>query len=135
MKINRIVPVVSTKSLTESKEFYTKHFGFQILFDSDWYVQLASSQDGNLQIAFIVPNHKSQPPIFQSEFDGKGIFYTLEVDDADFELERLKKEGVEISLDIQDEPWGERHFAVKDPNKIILNVSQPIPPTGEFVQD
>lgn len=134
MKINRLVPVVSTNNLTESKEFYIKYFGFQILFDSDWYVQMAS-HNGNLQIAFIVPNHKSQPPVFQSGFDGKGVFYTLEVDDVDSELQRIKKEGLEVSLDIRDEPWGERHFAVKDPNKIIINVSQSIPPTGEFAQD
>ena len=133
MKINRLVPIVSTEKLEESKEFYTKHLDFQVLFANDWYVQL-ESKNKSVQIAFVMPNHKTQPPIFQTEFDGNGMFYTIEVDDADQELARLQKIGAKIELSIRDEPWGERHFAIKDPNGIALNMSQPIPPTGEYAQ-
>ena len=134
MKINRLVPVVSTEKLTESKEFYLKYLQFQILFENDWYIQL-ESQDKSLQIAFVMPNHESQPAIFQSRFEGSGIFHTIEVDNADQELDRLKTMGIEISLSVRDEPWGERHFAIKDPNGIIINISQLIPPSGEYAQN
>ncbi len=43
-------------------------------------------------------------------------------------------EGVQMALDLRDEPWGERHFAVTDPNGIPVNVSQLIPPSGEYAQ-
>lgn len=79
-----------------------------------------------------MPNHETQPPIFQPKFEGKGMFYTIEIDNADQELEKLLKAGVKISLSVRDEPWGERHFAIEDPNGIVINVSQPIPPTGEY---
>ncbi|MCV0366191.1 MAG: VOC family protein [Nitrosopumilus sp.] len=133
MKINRLVPIVSTEKLEESKKFYMKNFGFQVLFANDWYV-LLESQDKVLQIAFVMPNHATQPPIFQTRFDGNGIFYTIEVDDADQEFSRLQKANAKIELAVRDEPWGERHFAVKDPNGVMINVSQLIPPTGEYVQ-
>ena len=133
MKMNRLVPIVSTEKLEESKEFYTKHFDFQVLFANDWYVQL-ESKNKSAQIAFVMPNHKTQPPIFQTGFDGNGMFYTIEVDDADQELARLQKIDTKIELDIRDEPWGERHFAVKDPNGIVLNISQSISPIGEYTQ-
>ncbi|MGI9566318.1 MAG: hypothetical protein ACR2LL_04810 [Nitrosopumilus sp.] len=42
MKINRLVPIVSTEILEESKEFYIKYFDFQVLFANDWYVLLES---------------------------------------------------------------------------------------------
>ena len=60
MKINRLVPVVSTEKLTESKDFYTKYLQFQIVFANDWYV-LLESQNQSLQIAFVMPNHETQP--------------------------------------------------------------------------
>ncbi len=134
MKINRLVPVVSTEKLSDSKDFYTKYLQFQILFENDWYA-LLESQDKSLQIAFVMPNHESQPSIFQSRFEGNGIFYTLEVDNVDQEFDRLKITGMEISLSVRDEPWGERHFAIKDPNGIVINISQLIPPTGEYAQN
>lgn len=131
MKINRLVPIISTEKLKESKEFYMKNFGFQVLFANDWYV-LLESQDKTLQIAFVMPNHETQPPVFQSRFEGNGIFYTIEIDDVDKEFARLKNTGVKIELTVRDEPWGERHFAIKDPNGVVINVSQLIPPTGEY---
>ena len=131
VKINRLIPIVSTEKLTESKEFYLKYLQFQVIFENDWYVQL-ESQDKSLQIAFVMPNHESQPPIFQPRFEGNGIFYTIEVDSVDQEFDRLKITGIEISLSVRDEPWGERHFAIKDPNGIVINISQLIPPTGEY---
>lgn len=134
MKINRLVPVVSTEKLTESKDFYIKYLQFQVLFANDWYV-LLESQDKNLQIAFVMPNHESQPPIFQSRFEGNGIFYTVEVNDVDHEFDRLQTSGIDILLSVRDEPWGERHFAIKDPNGITINISQLIPPTGEYAQN
>ena len=134
MKINRLVPVVSTEKLSESSNFYTKYLNFQILFANDWYVLLESA-DKKLQIAFVMPNHESQPPIFQSKFEGNGIFYTVEIENADQEFDRLKNAGVKISLSVRDEPWGERHFAIIDPNGIVINISQLIPPTGEYAQN
>lgn len=133
MKINRLIPIVSTEKLEESKGFYIKYFGFHVLFVNDWYV-LLESRDKSLQIAFVMPNHKTQPPVFQPMFDGKGMFYTIEVDDADQEFVRLQNAGAKIELVIRNEPWGERHFAIKDPNGIVINVSQLIPPTGEYAQ-
>ncbi|WP_316504681.1 hypothetical protein [Nitrosopumilus sp.] len=58
MKINRLVPIVSTEILEESKEFYIKYFDFQVLFANDWYV-LLESKNKSVQIAFVMPNHKT----------------------------------------------------------------------------
>ncbi|MFK7980055.1 MAG: VOC family protein [Saprospiraceae bacterium] len=33
----------------------------------------------------------------------------------------LKAKGVNIELEIRDEPWGDRHFAIKDPNGIGID--------------
>ena len=33
----------------------------------------------------------------------------------------LKSKGVEIKVDLRDEPWGDRHFAIADPNGIGID--------------
>ena len=114
-----------TDKLEESKEFYVGNFGFEVQFESDWFVLL---KVGNSELAFMVPNHPSQRPVFQSQFNGKGAWVTLEVEDVDAEFERVKQLGIPIEIELRDEEWGDRHFAVVDPNGIGVDViifSQP----------
>ncbi|NJC27430.1 putative glyoxalase superfamily protein PhnB [Lewinella antarctica] len=54
------------------------------------------------------------------------MFLTIEVDVI---YEETKKKGVEIVIDIRDEVWGDRHFAIQDPNGIgidIVRYSEPV---------
>ena len=56
------------------------------------------------------------------------MYFTIEMDEVDSIYEELKKKGVEIKVDIRDEPWGDRHFSIEDPNGIgidIVNYSAP----------
>lgn len=46
---------------------------------------------------------------------------TIEVDDVDELYERLRKKSVKIEIALRDEPWGDRHFAVVDPNGIGID--------------
>jgi uncharacterized glyoxalase superfamily protein PhnB len=55
------------------------------------------------------------------------------VEDADVEYKRLSDAGVSIAYDLHNEPWGERHFAVVDPNGIPINISQLIEPAKEYL--
>jgi uncharacterized glyoxalase superfamily protein PhnB len=38
--------------------------------------------------------------------------------------------GISIEVPIRDEPWGDRHFAVLDPNGIPVDVVQRRPEAG-----
>ena len=53
---------------------------------------------------------------------GLGIFTYVEVDDVDNHYQFLKRNGVQVSGEPKDWPWGKREFAVKDPDgyKIIF---------------
>ncbi len=37
-------------------------------------------------------------------------------------------------LDLKSEKWGQRHFITKDPNGLLVDVIQNVPPSEEFVQ-
>jgi uncharacterized glyoxalase superfamily protein PhnB len=50
------------------------------------------------------------------------MYLTIEVEDVDKIYNDLKNKGVEIKIDIRDESWGDRHFAIQDPNGIEIDI-------------
>ncbi len=135
MKLKSLFPVVATKAVTEARDFYVRYFGFEVVFDAGWYVQLHGPRDGGgapLELAFMLSDHKSLPPSHRQAFNGKGVFLTIEVDDADPFFERLRRDGHEILVELRDEAWGQRHFIVRDPSGGLLDVVKPIPPSAEY---
>ena len=118
---------ITTEKIAESKEFYTQILNFGVTFENEFYLLLHTPvKDANL--AFLLPNHPSQQPLFHAPFDGKGMFLTIEVDDVDKIYNEIKKMGAEIKIDIRDEPWGDRHFAIQDPNGIGIDIVKYSPP-------
>ncbi len=124
MKLN--AGIITTK-LAESKVFYQKHLGFGVTFENEFYL-LMHSPDGTPALSFLLPDHPSQQPVFQKAFAGQGMYLTIEVDDVDSIYNRIKEQGVPITIDIRDEPWGDRHFAIKDPNGIGIDIVRYTPP-------
>ncbi len=118
MKLN--AGIITTR-LAESKAFYQDHLGFGITFENDFYL-LMHTPDGTPAISFLLPDHPSQQPVFHKAFQGEGMYLTIEVDDVDTLYTKIKESGVPIAIDIRDEPWGDRHFAIKDPNGIGIDI-------------
>ncbi len=112
---------IITENLTETKEFYTNVLGFGLSFENEFYL-LMHTPDKSSEISFLQPNHPSQKPIFQTPFNGKGVYLTMEVEDVDKVYEDIKSKGVAIEIEIRDEPWGDRHFAIIDPNGIGIDM-------------
>jgi catechol 2,3-dioxygenase-like lactoylglutathione lyase family enzyme len=120
---------IITEKLQESKEFYTTLFGWNVIFENEFYLLLGSDEGD--QISFLLPNHPSQQPVFHSPFSGKGVYITIEIDDVDAEYKRIKKTGAEIAIDLREEPWGDKHFALVDPNGIGVDIVTYSAPDGE----
>lgn len=118
MKMN---PGIITGKLADTKKFYIDVLKFSVQFETDWFI-LLQSPGGSSSISFLQPNHPSQRPIFQSAFNGKGMYLTIEVDDADKEYERMRSLKIPIEIEIRDEEWGDRHFAIVDPNGIGIDI-------------
>lgn len=112
---------IITEKLEATKAFYTQKLGFQIVWEADWFILLATP-NGADTISFLVPNHPTQQLAnFRQAFKGEGIYFTIEVEDVDALYEEVKAKGIDLALDIRDEPWGDRHFAILDPNNIGLD--------------
>ncbi|MNE03779.1 Glyoxalase-like domain protein [compost metagenome] len=118
MKLN--AGIITTK-LAESKAFYSSILGFGVTFENEFYL-LLHTPNKQAEISFLLPEHASQQPLFQQAFQGKGVYLTIEVEDVDKVYKELKQKGIAIKIDLRNEPWGDRHFAIQDPNGIGIDI-------------
>jgi catechol 2,3-dioxygenase-like lactoylglutathione lyase family enzyme len=112
---------IITPKLSETKEFYTAVLGFTVKFENEWFV-LLQTPGGEDMISFLQPGHPSQQPVFHSGFSGKGVYLTIEVEDVDEVYTQIKKKGIPIEVELRNETWGDRHFAIIDPNGIGVDI-------------
>lgn len=118
---------IVTPKLAETKDFYTEYLGFGVTFENEFYL-LMHTPDQQAEISFLLPDHPSQQPLFHKAFNGQGMYLTIEVEDVDQMYHDLKKKGIPIKIDIRDEAWGDRHFAIEDPNGIAIDIVKYSPP-------
>ncbi|BBO69666.1 glyoxalase [Desulfosarcina alkanivorans] len=132
MKINSLYPVICTDKVKASKGFYITHFNFKVTFDAGWYVSLRSSGTPAFELAFLDHSHPSVPDGYRQRC--RGMLINMEVSNVDKEYERLMEEKIPLVQDIRSEVFGQRHCIIKDPNGILIDLIQNIPPSAEFLE-
>jgi uncharacterized glyoxalase superfamily protein PhnB len=131
MQVESAYPVIVTDGIGACRDFYVSHFGFEVVFESSWFVYLAAAGNPALGIAFMSSDHPSQPP-GPEKFNGQGMFFTLQVADAAAEFEKVRASGARIAYQLRDEPWGQRRFGLIDPSGTWVDVVQQIEPAAGF---
>jgi catechol 2,3-dioxygenase-like lactoylglutathione lyase family enzyme len=112
---------IVTSKLAESKAFYANNLGFGVTFENEFYL-LMHTREKQAEISFLLPEHPTQQSLFHKPFQGQGMYLTIEVEDVDKMYRALKRKGVPIKIELRDEPWGDRHFAIEDPNGIAIDI-------------
>ena len=125
-----VYPVIVSRDLDACKRFYTSLFGFRSLFEVDFYLHLAR-EDG-VQLGFVHDQHASIPDGWRRP--AAGVFITIETDEVNELHERARALDMEIAYPLLDEEWGQRHFMVRDPNDLLVDVVKLIPPTPAFME-
>jgi len=59
------------------------------------------------------------------------LLAAIEVEDVDALYEEIKRKNVEIAVELRDEPWGDRHFVIVDPNGVGIDLVKYTPPSEE----
>jgi catechol 2,3-dioxygenase-like lactoylglutathione lyase family enzyme len=109
MKIKRIVANVETQDISKAKYFYGEVLGLDQLMDMGTY---GSHEKMDTQISFLSEGGSGTPVPDLS----------IEVDDLDNALTRIKKAEIPIEYGPIEEPWGVRRFYVKDPFGKLINI-------------
>ena len=130
MRCKQFYPVIMTDDVATTAAFYERSFRFARAFDSDWYVHLQSTEQPSVNIAVLKGDHETIPA--EGRGAASGVLINFEVEDVDVEFANAERLGLPILLALRDEPFGQRHFITKDPNGVLIDVIQPIPPSEEF---
>ncbi|MDP3090501.1 MAG: VOC family protein [Nitrospira sp.] len=127
MFANSISACITTVKVQESRDFYVKHFGAKVTFDCGWYVNLQFGRESST-LQFMAP----QPG--QPLCNPAGLTYNFSVADVDAECNLLTSAGLQPVMPLDDHPWGDRGFAIQDPNGVMLYIYSEREPNAEFKQ-
>jgi catechol 2,3-dioxygenase-like lactoylglutathione lyase family enzyme len=130
MKITSYYPVVMTRDVQGTADFYRRHLRFKALFTSDWYVHLQSTLDEHVTLAVLDGSHHTIPESRRGCVSG--LLLNFEVEDPDAVYAEFQAAGLPILRALCDEDFGQRHFITADPNGVLIDVIKPIPPTAEY---
>ena len=129
MEITSFYPVLMVEDVGAAARFYRETLGCETTFEADWYVSLRF--DGG-ELAVLDSTHETIPDGFRTPVTG--LLLNIEVEDAKAEHDRLVGAlGLTERLTLRDEAFGQRHFIVEAPDGVLLDVIEPIAPTGAFV--
>lgn len=115
-------PVLVANDLAQLKSFYEEQFGFKVEFyQQDSYLHL-HHEESKIQLAFMVPNHPSQPEFLQSRASSTGMVISLEVAKAKSAYDDAREAGLNITVDLKVEEFGVTHFMVTDPSGFVIDI-------------
>lgn len=130
MIVTSSYPVLMSDDVPAAATFYRDVFGFETTFEADWYVSL---RHGTFELALLDPTHPTIPAGFRGS-PARGVLLNLEVTDVDAVHADLSgRAGIEVVLPLRTEDFGQRHFIVAGPDRVLIDVITPIEPRGEYV--
>lgn len=116
MKVKRIVADLKADDPAKAKRFYEELLGLEVLMDLGWITTFGSSTKMTVQVS-VASEGGSGAPVPD---------LSIEVDDLDEALRRVKKARIAIEYGPVEEPWGVRRFFVRDPMGKRVNLLQHI---------
>lgn len=134
MKLQSHYAVLVSTNVPRAAEFYCEHLGFKPSFASDWYVSLLTPGVPGFELAIVQAGHPSIP----APLDGptRNLILNFEVEDIGPVHDCLiRGHRLPLLLELRDEPWGQRHFITRDPDGVLLDIIQVIPPSEDFLRN
>lgn len=114
MKVKRIVSNVATSDVDKARAFYEGILGLEVLMDLGWIRTYGSSAKMAIQVS-----------VMSEGGSGAAVpDMSIEVDDVEEALLRVRKAGIAIEYGPATEPWGVRRFYVRDPFGKLINILQ-----------
>lgn len=120
MKITATAVSFNVEDVEGSSRFLKDHFGFHEEMAADGFASLARD-DAGMNVIFL-RRGLATLPADQRDDHANGLILAFTVDDLEGELDRLRGEGVTITMPLTEEEWGERAFQVRDPNGVIIQL-------------
>jgi catechol 2,3-dioxygenase-like lactoylglutathione lyase family enzyme len=131
MAVRRAFPNILSDRLPETRDFYVGLLGFEVGYDSDWFVALVG--DGGHELGIWQVGHELVPPSYRAE--PAGLILTFVVDDVDEIHGVARRAGLPVVAPPRDLFYGQRQMLLTDPNGLLVDVSTPSTPSPAFRDD
>lgn len=118
MQVHRIVANIPTPDPSAADAFYRDILGLELAMDHGWIRTYAGPARMAVQLSFASQGGSGTPVPDLS----------IEVDDLDEALRRVRAHKIPVAYGPVDEPWGVRRFHVKDPLGKLVNILQHVHP-------
>lgn len=112
MSVRRIVANIAAADPAAARRFYGDILGLDVLMDLGWIVTYGSETKARAQVSIATEGGSGTPVPDIS----------IEVDDIDAVLDRVRAAGIALVYGPADEPWGVRRFFVRDPFGKLINI-------------
>jgi hypothetical protein len=106
--------------------FYEQHFDLKIAIDLGWFITLRRGE-ADWELAICQRGHETVPAAVSAQTESTNLFGFI-VEDADKTAASLVAAGVNLETEPVTEPFGQRHFFVRDPAGTWLDVIQLVEP-------
>ena len=114
MRVLRIIADIETADVQKADNFYRNVLGLELVMDHGWIRTYAADATMPVQVSFAAEGGSGTPVPHLS----------IEVDDLDEAIRRVKKAALPIEYGPTNEPWGVRRFYVRDPFGKLINILQ-----------
>ncbi len=114
MQVKRIIANLRTEEPALADRFYRDILGLELAMDHGWIRTYASSTAMTVQVS-----------VAQEGGSGTDVpDLSVEVDDLEEALRRVRHADIALEYGPADEPWGVRRFYVRDPFGRLVNILQ-----------
>jgi catechol 2,3-dioxygenase-like lactoylglutathione lyase family enzyme len=112
VKVTRIVHNIESQDVAQAQRFYGDILGLDLMMDLGWIRTYGSKEMMTVQTSVLSEGGSGTPvPVL-----------SIEVDDLEEALRRMRAAKVPIEYGPADEPWGVRRFYVRDPFGLLVNI-------------
>ncbi|HWK55113.1 MAG TPA: VOC family protein [Hyphomicrobiales bacterium] len=114
MKIKRIVPNIASAQPERAEFFYQDVLGLDLVMDLGWIRTYAAPDRREMQLG-VASQGGSDTPVPD---------LSIEVDDLNEALQRVRDAGITVEYGPAHEPWGVHRFYIRDPFGKLINILQ-----------
>ncbi|MEU2752187.1 VOC family protein [Streptomyces collinus] len=119
MRITASTVSLTVEDIGASRDFFTEHLGYREQAAAEGFASL--TRDDAVDIVLLRRGTDVLPPDQRDRHAG-GLILAFTVTGLEAEEKRLRSEGVDITMPLREEPWGERLFQVTDPNGVVVQL-------------
>ncbi|MEU9445734.1 VOC family protein [Streptomyces sp. NPDC048304] len=128
MRITTSTVSLTVDDVSASQRFFTRHLGYTEQAAAEGFASL-TREDAAVDVVLLARGTEVLPADQRNQH-ASGMILAFTGTGIDMEEKRLRTEGVEITMPLREEPWGERLFQIKDPNGVVIQFVEWVAPSN-----